>query len=541
MRATLKTTALLSIVVIVIFAIGCSGDSGSTGRSGQAITENDLVNDPTLRVIPEDTLVVFLEHPTHPGQSGDTGEKGVDVIPLHFPISETITFCWEDDDESAGHYAVWLDNQGNEILRVEANGECVTETIGAGYYTMYLYHDGQSEETQPIFMRLVEESSQNSFSEVNAKTEPDPGPLTKNMVMLLRKNKCVGCDLSGANLSYFPISGAYLMEATLIKATLTGAELDGAHLNGAKLNGAKLNGATLTRTDFSNAKLNSADLTGAIDLDGVNGAILTGADLTGATWKNGVWICGENSIGICDITFTNTIGMTFHTIRPGTFTMGSPTSELGRYHDETQHQVTLTQPLYMQTTEVTQGQWEKIMGYNPSYSTGYSAPVDRVSWDDAQAFIKKLNELEKTGKYRLPTEAEWEYACRSGSVLAFANGKILEKDFSSNLDRIGWYFYNTEGIGNQQPVASKDANAWGLYDTHGNVWEWCQDWYKYEYPAGPEIDPSGPLSGSSRVLRGGSFMDTAYRCRSAFRWAGNPTDPKNGGFGFGFRVVKQPS
>ena len=185
MRRILKTTTFSAILAVVIFAFGCSGDSGSTARSGQAITENDLVNDPTLRVIPEDTAVVFLEPASDTGQSNDTGEKGVDVIPLHFPISESITFCWEDDDESAGHYALWLDNQGNEILRVEANNECVTETIGAGHYTLHLYHDGETQETHPIFMRLVEESSQNTFSEVNAETGSESSTVDQNKKTLL--------------------------------------------------------------------------------------------------------------------------------------------------------------------------------------------------------------------------------------------------------------------------------------------------------------------------------------------------------------------
>jgi Uncharacterized conserved protein len=143
---------------------------------------------------------------------------------------------------------------------------------------------------------------------------------------------------------------------------------------------------------------------------------------------------------------TNTIGMTFVYIEPGSYTMGSPSTESGRGSAETQHQVTLTKGYYMQTTEVTQGQWKAVMGSNPSYfgSCGDDCPVEDVSWTDAQAFITALNEKEQTNKYRLPTEAEWEYAARAGSTTAFANGGISETgcDLDANLDAMGWYCGN---------------------------------------------------------------------------------------------------
>jgi formylglycine-generating enzyme required for sulfatase activity len=220
---------------------------------------------------------------------------------------------------------------------------------------------------------------------------------------------------------------------------------------------------------------------------------------------------------------TNTIGMTFVYIEPGSYTMGSPSTESGRGSDETQHQVTLTKGYYMQTTEVTQGQWKAVMGSNPSYfgSCGDDCPVEDVSWTEAQAFITALNEKEQTNKYRLPTEAEWEYAARAGSTTAFANGGISETgcDLDANLDAMGWYCGNANI--KTHPVAQKVANAWGLYDMHGNVREWCNDWYG-SYPANDVTDPGGAAEGSSRVLRGGSWNNLAQYCRSAERLTSSP-------------------
>ena len=199
--------------------------------------------------------------------------------------------------------------------------------------------------------------------------------------------------------------------------------------------------------------------------------------------------------------------------------MGSPIIERGRKSDETQHQVTLTQGFYMQITEITQGQWQALMGSNPSYfpSCGNDCPVEKVSWDDVQTFISKMNQRGE-GTYRLPTEAEWEYAARAGSTTAFANGGITGTDcgLDPNLDAMGWYCYNSDKT--THPVAQKQHNAWGLYDMHGNVWEWCQDWYG-DYPTGLAIDPTGPVSGWSRAARGSSFELHADECRSAHRGA----------------------
>jgi formylglycine-generating enzyme required for sulfatase activity len=195
-------------------------------------------------------------------------------------------------------------------------------------------------------------------------------------------------------------------------------------------------------------------------------------------------------------TITNRIGMTLVFIQPGTFTMGSPASESGREEDEKQHEVTLTRGFYLQTPPVTQGQWQAVMGDNPSEfkKCGDDCPVETVSWDDVQAFIKKLNAMDDDRIYRLPTEAEWEYACRGGSTTVFCFG-----DSDSALDEYAWFGGNSKE--STHPVGQKKPNAWGLYDMHGNVWEWCQDWYA-DYPGKPVRDPVGPGKGSGRVCRG---------------------------------------
>ncbi len=218
--------------------------------------------------------------------------------------------------------------------------------------------------------------------------------------------------------------------------------------------------------------------------------------------------------------FTNNLGMTFAYIPPGSFMMGSPGSEPKRKNDEAQHSVTLTKGFYMQTTEVTQGQWKEVMGNNPSYfSSGNDCPVEQVLWAGAQEFIRKLNRMEGGDKYRLPTEAQWEYAARAGTTTPFAFGRCLstnQANYDGNKPMPGC----SKGQWMEKPisVASFQPNAWGLYDMHGNVWEWCQDWFG-AYPLESVTDPSGPSSGSYLVIRGGSWRYGAWDCRSASRRA----------------------
>jgi formylglycine-generating enzyme required for sulfatase activity len=211
--------------------------------------------------------------------------------------------------------------------------------------------------------------------------------------------------------------------------------------------------------------------------------------------------------------FSPILNAMFVLIPDGTFIMGSPKQELDRDRDEKLHNVTISKPFYLQTTAVTQAQWQKVMKNNPSDFKNRGSndnPVEQVSWDDVQEFIRILNRMEGTDKYRLPTEAQWEYAARAGTTTRFYTGNL-----EADLSWAGWYERNN-GRRLIHPVGQKIANLWGLYDMHGNVWEWCQDWYGY-YSDKNEIDPKGPSSGSKRVNRGGSWGNTAAQCRSAKR------------------------
>ncbi|GEM_PF-2666698 len=246
----------------------------------------------------------------------------------------------------------------------------------------------------------------------------------------------------------------------------------------------------------------------------------------------------ESSSRLGDHIF-NALGMKFVYIPPGTFMMGSPESELrGRASFRLvygQHRVTLTQGFYMQTTEVTQKQWRDVMGNNPSFfkECGDDCPVEQVSWNDVQRFIEKLNldsarlpVGERSRTYRLPTEAEWEYAARAGSETYYCFG-----DDAAELGEYAWYIENSGG--KTHPVAQKQPNKWGLYDMHGNIWEWCQDW-DGGYHSADVTDPTGPHSGSYRVNRGGSWGEGAQNCRSAYRFMYSPGSRLSH---FGFRLV----
>jgi|GEM_PF-1077540 len=237
-------------------------------------------------------------------------------------------------------------------------------------------------------------------------------------------------------------------------------------------------------------------------------------------------------------------------IPAGKFIMGSPEEEKDRADDEDQHEVTITKPFYMGKYEVTQEQWESVMGSNPSSDKGAKLPVTEVSWNDCQEFIKKLNEKTKGG-FRLPTEAEWEYACRAGTTTAYSFGDTINPQDAN---------YDGSGIFKPVAVGSYKANAFGLYDMHGNVWEWCEDWYGWfshavpllnfhgnvwewcedwygKYSKGPVTNPKGLDSGSYRVLRGGSFLAYARYSRSADR---DNLSPDNRIFNDGFRLARTP-
>jgi TonB family protein len=234
--------------------------------------------------------------------------------------------------------------------------------------------------------------------------------------------------------------------------------------------------------------------------------------------------------------FTESInGVNFDMIavKGGTFTMGSPANEAGRGSDETQHQVTLSD-FSIGKYEVTQKQWQAIMGNNPSNFKGDNLPVEQVSWNDVQEFIKKLNQ--KTGKkYRLPTEAEWEYAARGFPVASISStgsetSAVLYSG-SNNIDEVAWYSGNSGS--KTHPVGQKMANELGIYDMTGNVWEWCSDWYG-GFNNENQVDPAGNSSGISRVARGNSWGDYKRICRMSIR-ANNSPDIRN--FGLGFRIA----
>ena len=259
-------------------------------------------------------------------------------------------------------------------------------------------------------------------------------------------------------------------------------------------------------------------------------------------------------------------GIEFVWCPPGTFIMGSPEDEKYRLADEeTQHSVTLTQGFWLGKYELTQAEYERVMGKNPSDHKGGDYPVENVDWDDAVEFCRKLSQ-QSGATYRLPTEAEWEYACRAGTTTRFCAG-----DSKSDAARVAWYrpanipdetwddavefrheLSEQSGAGHRVPreavltthaVGEKEPNAWGLYDMHGNVWEWCSDWYDYGNYSGrpdPDIDPRGPNVGSrrnpARICRGGSWWTVVRYCRSAQRgnyYPGARLDH------LGFRLVRE--
>ena len=240
-------------------------------------------------------------------------------------------------------------------------------------------------------------------------------------------------------------------------------------------------------------------------------------------------------------------------IPPGTFTMGSPESERGRWEEDGPlTRVTLTQSFWMSKYEVTQREYLALMGNNPSrfqppdYPEDLDRPVEQVWWDDAVAYCQALTEQERAAghlpegwEYRLPTEAEWEYACRAVTTTRYSFGDALECHDGCGpcglLDQYMWWCGNAEGSTHR--VGHKLPTSWGLHDMHGNVWEWCQDWWSFNLPGGSLTDPKGPESGSGRVFRGGSWDRLARRCRSAIRGG---LIPDGLSADIGFRVVLAP-
>ncbi|MGB7000853.1 MAG: SUMF1/EgtB/PvdO family nonheme iron enzyme [Halobacteriota archaeon] len=223
----------------------------------------------------------------------------------------------------------------------------------------------------------------------------------------------------------------------------------------------------------------------------------------------------------------NSIGMKFSLIPAGKFYMGSE-----EFDDEKPvHKEKVNNPFYLGTYPVTQAEWKAVMGDKPSAFKGDNRPVEQVSWDDVQGFIKKLNEKEGTDKYRLPSEAEWEYACRAGTTTRYSFG-----DDESELDDYAWYDENSDT--ETHPVGHKKPNPWGLYDMHGNVWEWVQDEWHNSYDGAPTDGSAWENGdGANRVFRGGSWAYYARDCRSALR---NQDDLRRRGHDLGFRLLREP-
>jgi formylglycine-generating enzyme required for sulfatase activity len=229
-----------------------------------------------------------------------------------------------------------------------------------------------------------------------------------------------------------------------------------------------------------------------------------------------------------NVLLTDALAQSFALVPSGSFTMGSSSNEEGSYSDENQVAVTLSQSFWLAKTEVTQAHWKAVMGSNPCKFKGPYLPVVNVSWEDAQAFIAKLNDkqiLPQGWKFALPSEAQWEYACRAGEKGPYSGG---------TLDELGWYDGNS---GNQMhEVGHKKPNAWGLYDMHGNVYEWCSDWYEDTLKGG--ADPVGPASGDERVYRDGCWASVASGCRAAYRSSYPPNSSRDS---LGFRLALVPS
>ena len=259
---------------------------------------------------------------------------------------------------------------------------------------------------------------------------------------------------------------------------------------------------TVAMLDEPVRDLNKVKFVKEVKRGSANGAVAVGNPTgSGATRKTG---------DVKFITLPGGVKMEMIWCGPGTFMMGSPATEAGRFDDEAIHPVKLTKGFWLGKYEVTQAQWESVTGENRSRFKGPERPVDSVSWDDCQRFIRKAN-VTLGGVARLPTEAEWEYACRAGSGAAIAG--------NGHLGDMAWYDGNSDS--QTHPVGKNQANDWGFYDMHGNVLEWCHDWFaKTE---GQAVDPKGPPNGSFKVLRGGCWFFYERDCRSAYRLKREPS------------------
>ena len=332
-------------------------------------------------------------------------------------------------------------------------------------------------------------------SELNLKMLEQPIPMTYLILRMISVSKkkpdsgvrldCRGMNLSNSRLENLSLPFTDFSNADLSNADLSGCDFCNADFTGANLEMCRLENSKLSGAKFNGARHKGICFKGAyFEASGFDKADMSEIDLTGTRLIN------------------SKLKMEFVYMPPGEFMMGD---------GEDRHKVTLTKGFHMQTTPVTQKQWKAVMEYNPSdfKRHGDKCPVENVSWEDVNQFIEKLCQMEDTQAYRLPTEAEWEYACRAGTETAYCFGDDVGK-----LKEYAWYDENSGK--RTHPVAQLKPNAWGLYDMHGNVWEWCQDWYG-DYPSESVTDPGGPSTGSYRVGRGGSWFYDAGYCRAASR------------------------
>jgi len=240
---------------------------------------------------------------------------------------------------------------------------------------------------------------------------------------------------------------------------------------------------------------------------------------------------------VATLVLLSKVHMRLRWVPPGRFLMGSHASEVGRWDEEgPQHWVNLSSGFWVAETPCTQEQWEAVMGNNPSRFKGDALlPVEKVNWDECHEYCKVLNTQCPGLGARLPTEAEWEYACRAGTGSAYNDGSACTQPDGHDpaLESLGWFDANSDS--KTHPVGEKQPNAWGIHDAHGNVWEWCNDWYD-DYPAQEQCDPTGPIKGRSRVIRGGCWYYQARFCRSACRYGSR--SGYRGGLGFRLAAVQ---
>ena len=319
------------------------------------------------------------------------------------------------------------------------------------------------------------------------------------------------------------IPGGKLKNGSIPATKIAGKSITASQIADSAITSAKIANGTITGDKIANKTITGdkiADSALSLDLLGLSEAEKKGLlrSLEEYSWRYSQPKEGKNwGVPLNDGSFIEMIW-----VEPGTFMMGSPTDELGRQANEIQHKVTLTKGYWLGKYEVTQDQWETVVGGNPSYFKGGNRPVETLTYANALTFCKLLTEKERNEgrlsdkyEYTLPTEAQWEYACRAGTTTALNNGKELTATGTCpNLDEVGWYSGNS-GI-STHAVGMKKANAWGFYDMHGNVTEWCLDWYG-AYIGDEVIDPVGPSTGSYRVIRGGNWNYTSAQCRSAYR------------------------